>query len=313
MLTRPTLLVLTALTLASSAIEPGDGRAGLRERVTMLGRETTWTEVSSIPVAFRTHHPQGLARIGDTFIISSVEIRRPTKRFPQPVDGYDRDTGEGVAHLFAADAHGKLLSDLTLGEGAIYHPGGIDFDGTHVWVPVAEYRPDSRSIVYRVDPATMSAREVLRVEDHIGAVVHDTDSHVLHAVSWGSRRFYRWAVGPDGRVTGQASRGLNPSHYVDYQDCKYVGHRQMLCSGVASLRQKPDSPALQVGGIDLVSLEDGRPSHQTPLPLWTASGLSMARNAVWFEPVADGIRGYFLPEDDDSRIYIYEAVTASPR
>jgi len=25
----------------------------------------------------------------------------------------------------------------------VYHPGGIDFDGVNIWVPVAEYRPDS--------------------------------------------------------------------------------------------------------------------------------------------------------------------------
>ena len=58
---------------------------------------------------------------------------------------------------------GNLLADLTLGEGTIYHPGGIDYDGTYIWVPVAEYRPNSRSIVYRVDPDTMKATEMLRV------------------------------------------------------------------------------------------------------------------------------------------------------
>ena len=34
----------------------------------------------------------------------------------------------------------------------MYHPGGIDYDGRHIWVSVAEYRPNSRSIVYRIDP-----------------------------------------------------------------------------------------------------------------------------------------------------------------
>jgi hypothetical protein len=44
-------------------------------------------------------------------------------------------------------------------------------ESTHIWVPVAEYRPDSRSIVYRVDPATLEATEVLRFADHIGGIV----------------------------------------------------------------------------------------------------------------------------------------------
>ena len=77
-------------------------------------------------------------------VVSSVEVRVRTRRFPQLVDGYDRDVGEGVGHLFKVSLKGDLLTDLTLGEGAIYHPGGIDYDGRYIWVPVTEYRPWSR-------------------------------------------------------------------------------------------------------------------------------------------------------------------------
>ncbi len=79
--------------------------------------------------------------------MSSVEVRVPTRRFPEPREGYDRDAGAGVGHLFKMDLAGHLLADLTLGEGTIYHPGGIDYDGKDIWVPVAEYRPNSRSII----------------------------------------------------------------------------------------------------------------------------------------------------------------------
>ena len=61
----------------------------------------------------------------------------------------------GAGHLFRFDEKGDLLADVPLGEGAIYHPGGIDYDGRHIWVPVAEYRPNSNPIIYRVDPTTM--------------------------------------------------------------------------------------------------------------------------------------------------------------
>ena len=63
---------------------------------------------------------------------------------------------------------------------------------------MAEYRPNSRSIVYRVDPETMKAEEMFRFADHVGGLVHDTDSKSLHGVSWGSRRFYRWALDANG-------------------------------------------------------------------------------------------------------------------
>src|SRR5206468_4726436 len=185
----------------------------LSERVMLLTRETRWTLAGAIRVSFTTYHPQGMVKIGDRFFVSSVEVR-------------DRDAGEGVGHLFAIDAGGHRVADLTLGEGAIYHPGGIDYDGEHIWVPVAEYRPDSRSIVYRVDPKTMKATEVLRFADHIGAIVHNTDDHTLHGVSWGSRRFYRWTLRRDGRVTNgttppERPRTFNTSHHLVYQDCKH--------------------------------------------------------------------------------------------
>ena len=288
-----------------------DTRSIVAERVSKLTRDSPWTLVSTIPVAFTTFHPQGMVKIGDTFFVSSVEIEVATKRFPQPVDGYDRNTGEGLGHLFKIDKSGNLVTDLKLGEGTIYHPSGIDYDGQDIWVAVAEYRPNSRSIIYRVDPQSMKATEVFRFADHIGGIVHDTDDRTLHGVSWGSRRFYRWTLGTGGRVTNagvapETLRTLNPSHYLDYQDCKYAGQHRMLCTGVTEMRAAPGAPPFRLGGIDLVDLADGRPLHQVPVLLWTSGGLDMTHNPVWLEAGEAGLRGYFMPEDDKSTIYVYE-------
>jgi len=255
-----------------------------------LTRESIWEPAGSIRVQFRTWHPQGLVKIADTFFVSSVEVR-------------SRERGEGVGHLFKIDKTGRLLADLILGEGAIYHPGGIDYDGTNIWVPTAEYRPDSRSIVYRVDPAAMKATEVFRFADHLGAIVHDSSDETLHAVSWGSRRLYAWKVGNERAAP---VRTANPSHYVDYQDCKHAGGRRMLCTGVTEIRQTPQSPPFRLGGIEIVDLVRGQAVFQVPVLLWTAGGLAMTQNPVWLEDTTTGLRGYFMPEDDTSTIYIYD-------
>jgi hypothetical protein len=305
---------LTTLCLSGvpSALMAADlDRAALAERVTKLSRSTQWKPLAAVPLNFLTHHPQGMVKIGDTLFVSAVEIKVPTKRFPQPVDGYDRDTGEGVGHLFKIDMKGNLVAEITLGAGSIYHPGGIDYDGRYLWVPVAEYRPNSRSIIYRVDPDTMKAEEVFRFADHVGGLVHDTDDNALHGVSWGSRRFYRWPLDPNGKRTNANEapdrlRTLNTSHYLDYQDCKYVDDHRMLCSGVTEMRVTPEAPLFRLGGLDLVSLTDGRPLFQTPVLLWTALGLDMTHNPVWMEASDAGVRGYFMPEDDKSVLYIYE-------
>ena len=284
------------------------------DRVMQLTRNSPWRQVEAIKVGFSTHHPQGMVRVGEHFFISSVEVRRPTKRFPQPIDGYDRDAGEGIGHLFKMDLRGRLVSDVTLGEGTIYHPGGIDYDGTHIWVSVAEYRPDSRSIIYRVDPQTLTATPVLRFADHIGAIVHNLDDRTLHGASWGSRRFYRWTLDAKGNVTNAAAspeslRTLNPAHYIDYQDCKYAGRSRMLCAGLTEFRISPDAAPFRLGGLELVDLRASRPIHQVPILLWTPSGLDMTHNPVWLEPIANGLRAYFMPEDDTSTLYVYEVAT----
>jgi hypothetical protein len=301
--------VLTAVIVAAQP--PADPRSVVGDRVRELTRESAWKLVGSVPVNFTTHHPQGMVKIGDTLFVSSVEVTERTRRFPQPVGGYDRDPGSGTGHLFKMDMKGNLIADLRLGEGSIYHPGGIDYDGKEIWAPVAEYRPNSRAIVYRVDPVAMKATEVFRFADHLGAVVRNTDDNTLHGVSWGSRRFYRWTLGRDGRVTNagaapESLRTLNPSHYVDYQDCKYAGKRRMLCTGVTEIRPSLLAAPFRLGGMDLVSLEDGRPLHQVPVLLWTTSGYDMTHNPAWIEPTPSGLRGYFMPEDDKSTLYIYE-------
>ena len=288
------LVAAAAVGVATAASVSGvDDRALLADRVMHLTRTSPWKLVSSVPIKFPTFHPQGMVKIGETFYVSSV----------------DKENRAG--HLFKIDAAGNLLADLPMGEGAIHHPGGIDYDGTSIWVPLAEYRPDSRAIVYRVDPRTMKVTEVLRFADHIGAIVHNTGDRTLHGVSWGSRRFYRWTLDAAGRVTNagvapEKLRTLNTSHYLDYQDCKYAGARRMVCTGVTEMRQRPDAPAFRLGGIDLVDLADGRPLHQTPVALWTPGGLDMTHNPVWLEATPTGLRGYFMPEDDRSTIYIYD-------
>jgi hypothetical protein len=42
------------------------------------------------------------------------------------------------------------------------------------------------------------------------------------------------------------------------------------------------------------------------VPLWTATGLAMTRNPMWIEPAGTGLRAYFMPEDDTSKLYVYE-------
>ena len=302
-------LMLGAAALALAA--PANAQ-DLADQLAKLTRSTQWTLVDEVPLAFNTHHPQGMYRIGDDFVVSTVEIITPTTRYETPQDGYDRDTGEGRGWLYRFDAEGNLLDEVQLGEGSIYHPGGIDFDGESIWVPVAEYRPDSAAIVYRVDPETFEAEEVFRFRDHLGGIVHNVENNSLHAVSWGSRRFYAFDLDAideveltDAVPLDQAV--LNSAYYVDYQDCHYLGGQEMVCSGLNNYSTPGDAPNFGLGGIEVVNLEDNRPSHQVPVALWSPTGRPMNQNPFFLEATDTGIRGYFIPDDEESVMFVYEA------
>jgi hypothetical protein len=116
------IVVAIAVLAASVGADAQVAGAVVSERVKKLTRGSQWRQVAAIPVNFNTFHPQGMVKIGDTLYLSSVDIRTQTKRYPQLQDGYDRDTGEGVGHLFKLDMKGNLVSDLTVGEGSVYHP-----------------------------------------------------------------------------------------------------------------------------------------------------------------------------------------------
>jgi hypothetical protein len=70
---------------------------------------------------------------------------------------------------------------------------------------------------------------------------------------------------------------------------------------------KKDGPRFPLGGFEIVDLAANRPVFQIPVELWTESGLPMTQNPFWVEPTSTGLRAYFMPEDEKSTLYIYEA------
>lgn len=301
-------LAVAVCLVAATAASAAD--SALAQAVKKMTRGSKWTKTGEVVLQFKSGHPQGLVKIGDDFYVSTVEIITRTQRYPELRDGYDRDTGEGKGFVYKFSKDGKLLSQVELGEGSVYHPGGIDYDGKYIWVPVAEYRPNSASLMYKVDPATMKAEKVFGYKDHVGGIVHDTDNSSLHGVSWGSRRFYRWPMGADGRIgetetPREKLMQLNTSMYIDYQDCHYIGNGQMLCSGLNNY--KKDDITFGLGGIEIVDLKTGLTLHQVPVEHWSPkSGKPMTQNPFWMEEKGGKIMAYFIPDDDDSTMYIYE-------
>ena len=111
---------------------------------------------------------------------------------------------------------------------------------------------------------------------------------------------------------------LNPSHFVDYQDCKYLGRpapsRTRRCCAAGSPRLRHPGPDGQpvnydLGGVALVDVTTMRPLNEVPFPEYTDQRHVATRNAIDVQIVDGRLRLYLVADDDQSNLLIYEAVT----
>jgi hypothetical protein len=290
------------------------GDTALADAFNGVDRNTTWQQTSKLKLNFPTYHTEGIAYSKDHIFLSAVQIIEPTTKFPTPRNGFDRTPGQGVGHLFVMDKGGNLQKDIILGEGDMYHPGGIDFDGTNVWVPVAQYRPNSSSIIYRVDASTLDVHKQFEVKDHFGGIVMDKQSGHLVGNTWGSRRFAEWSL--QGK---QLATWNNPNFFIDYQDCQYVASSRMLCAGITNLPQTPaaggTAATYELGGMAMIDLKSRSVIRDIPFQQWSTAGHVATRNP--FKMTADGghLTMKVAPDNGDegngTEILTYEA-TATP-
>jgi hypothetical protein len=267
-----------------------------------LTRDTKWQQKEKIDLQFNHYHAQGMVRIGNLFYLSSVELIENPMKYDHPHGRYDRTPGKGIGHLFVFDKQGKLLKDIHLGEGNIYHPGGIDYDGQNIWVPVAEYRPNSESIIYKVDPKTLKAEEVFRVHDHIGGLVHDGQNGKLIGNNWGSRKFYEWNEKGQQLLVKE-----NHSHFIDYQDTHYIGQGKMICSGISELpNPASDSNTYELGGLALLDTKTLNTIHEVPITEFSPQGHVITRDPVFLEKAGQQLRLYAVPDDNHGALLVYE-------
>jgi hypothetical protein len=309
-----------------------DGNA-IVELFQTLGRSTVWESIANISFEGNTYEPEGMVRLGgDRYIVSAGEYTASTVSYNGTIiNGTDRTAGAGFAHLIVFDGNGSRIADATLtAQGAAeYHNGGIDFDGEYIWATIAQYRPNTTAHVARIDPTTLQPQTILEYNDHLGGIVHDVRTNSITALNWGSRNASTWylnLLGNNNECSSNISNaGLqtpfkvtrNPSYYVDYQDCKFLGHAQryddrpvMLCSGVATIGS--GASAYNLGGIAIVDVETMLPLAEVPITMVSALGVPVTENPVDVS-IEDGkLRLFWLPDQHNSTLYVYEAQPNSP-
>ena len=183
---------------------------------------------------------------------------------------------------------GRAIRSIELQEGVRFHPGGIDADAESIWIPVAEYRPNSSAVIQKRNKKTFALEFQFAVPDHIGCIAV-TPEFVIGG-NWDSRDFYFW----DHR--GRLVRKVTSETGNAYQDMKFRSDGIVASGGLHDRR----------GAIDWLEFPSMHLVRRV-LAGKTGRGASLTREAMTtFQEQL-----WLLPEDDQSRLFEFP-VTSLP-
>ena len=290
---------------ASYAAKPLSKQGKRVAKALMSTDPNEWQLVESIDLKFDTYHPQGMLKVDDTFYITTVKVERRPRYTRQGKQVSVMDEGAGKGYLMQFDAGGNLLKCIELCEGTIFHPGGMDFDGRYIWVPITKYYPYSRSLIVRVDVRSHQVEKVCYVDDSIGAIIHDTDNNILVGANWDADEFLTWQLDSalevkDAELTAAERRHANTAKHLAIQDSKYIGGGKMVGFGLKN------GPKGRVGGFDVIDTRTFEKLRSADIELRTPRKSIVSGNPSTIEIVGDKMRLYFAPEDNKTTLYIYQ-------
>jgi Family of unknown function (DUF6454) len=212
-----------------------------------------------------TYHVQGIDVDDQSLWVTSVDTSRR----------------KGYLHEFTLDK-GNLLRSVEVQDGERFHPGGISADANSVWMPVAEYRRDSTSVIQRRNKHTLEVEFQFIVRDHIGCIAVTPDA--LIGGNWDARKFYVW--NHHGELLREVA---NPTENA-YQDMKFAS-QDLVASGLL-----PDHS----GAVDWLEFPSLRLRRRMTMGK-SDRGESFTREGM-------AIRGnelLLLPEDGPSRLFSF--------
>jgi len=246
------LAILGLLTLSTTAVSQATSFAD-------------WELVRTLDLHGPTNHVQGIDFDATILWLTSVDTK----------------SHKGFLQTFALDS-GELLRTIEIQDNQRFHPGGIASDAASLWIPVAEYRPNSTSVIQKRNKRTLDLEFQFPVSDHIGCVAM-TPEHLIGG-NWDSRDFYVW----DHR--GNLLRKIANSNANAYQDMKFETP-YVVASGLLPDRSGAidwlEIPSLQLSRRVIV----GNTDRKTPL---TREGMAIHDDRLCL-----------LPEDNPSRLFVY--------
>jgi hypothetical protein len=223
-------------------------------------------EPTILPLRGTVYHVQGIDLDEGTLWVTSV----------------DSTTRKGYLHEFGLPS-GELTRSVEIQDGVRFHPGGIAADASSIWIPVAEYKRNSSTVIQRRNRRTLELESQFAVNDHIGCIA--VRGGELVGGNWDSRELYVWD--PQGKLRQKIPNTTGNS----FQDLKFDG-AQLVGSGLLPGRKGAiewmDFPSLKITR----RITAGR----------TDRGHAFTREGMALR----GGKLYLLPEDGPTRLFIFD-------
>ncbi len=242
-------------------------------------------------------HTQGLEIISSNYFVTARQDDvLPKRALLLRTDAHRTDWD--VWDITPTDARGDLTP--------LNHPGGMQSDGTRLWIPLAESRRNGSSLIRAYPMGGMVAGKPLKAEvefpvnDHVGALAVSADRKIVYGVNWDTEAVYMWDFDGrlqrtlkgsemEGRRLGVVS-GVNGRAGLAVQDWKMIGDR-LFASG---LFRGPGVGSMEPQSRLMIFTSFSEPEFQrSSISLLKQGKTELAQEAM---AIADGLV-YFLPED----------------
>jgi hypothetical protein len=282
-------LLLTAL---AALFTPSDGLCAED-----LAVETVGLPALRIEGQAARAHTQGLEIIdGNYYVTARRDDVRPQRALL--LRTAPARTDWDVWDITPVDDRGKITT--------LDHPGGMQSDGTRLWIPLAESKRGGRSVVRAFQLKEMHVGRTLKsdfefpVNDHIGAIAVSTESRLIFGASWDTQKVYVWEFTGRLRQTladaELKARGLGfvagkeGRTGLAVQDWKRVGAHLFASGLFRSEKTGQGSPKSRL--IWFTDFSERHFKHgSVTLPM--ENGTELGREAM----AVSGSMVYFLPED----------------
>jgi maltose-binding protein MalE len=237
------------------------------EPVSSLLEANSLELLDSDALNFPTYHVQGLVVTEDIYYITAIDL------------------DNNRAWLFTVDRDSLApLEQKDLTEGTLIHPGGIELDGTYLWIPNAEYDANGPAKILALNPQSLEVSRSFTVSTHI-SLIASNGADRLYGTDWASANFYVWDWDGNPIETIASPTG------VEYQDCQFVDPH-LVCGGYEG----------GGGSIDIIDPASWTLVNRINVGV-TSPGNLLTREGL---SIFDG-KVYLLPDDGpDSEVLIYQ-------